>query len=81
MYEPWINNYWAFELWILDNLGPRPPGCSLDRIDNDGNYAPGNLRWATAKTQAFNRNAQGKDAGVIEVLRQQIRDLGEVPCA
>ena len=41
---------------FLDDLGPRPsPKHTLDRIDNDGNYQPGNVRWATYQEQESNR--------------------------
>jgi hypothetical protein len=43
--------------WILDNLGARPPGTSIDRIDNNRGYAAGNLRWATCQEQARNKRA------------------------
>lgn len=55
MYEPWLQDFAAFSAWVTTNLQERPEGYSLDRIDNDAGYAPGNLRWATAKQQQNNR--------------------------
>jgi hypothetical protein len=44
-----------FTQWLAE-LGRKPsPGHSVDRIDNNGNYAPGNVRWATPKEQRANQ--------------------------
>jgi hypothetical protein len=50
--DEWRN---SFEVFLAD-MGPRPsPGHSIDRIDNDRGYEPGNVRWATGSEQMKNR--------------------------
>jgi hypothetical protein len=59
VYRAWIDNFDAF----FEHVGPRPsPDHSLDRINNDGDYEPGNVRWATRKEQAANRSTTKVDA-------------------
>jgi len=60
--------------WVLDNLGVRPTNThSLDRVDNNRGYEPGNLRWATRSEQARNKRAYRRTENGV-----RIRELEEL---
>lgn len=62
LHEPWKESAGVFMTEVLGSIGERPSNkYSLDRIDNDLGYIPGNLRWATAKEQANNRGSSAKE--------------------
>ena len=58
--DEWQHDFQSFYDHVskLPHFGEK--GYSLDRINNDGNYEPGNVRWATAKEQANNRRKRKK---------------------
>lgn len=56
LYPEWENNFLLFREYIMTTLGACPKGNTLDRINSDKSYEPGNLRWATRLDQNLNRS-------------------------
>lgn len=72
--DRWANSFTAF----LADMGEVPPDMSLDRENSDGNYEPGNCRWATVVEQANNKrnNRKLELLGETKSLADWARHLG-----
>ena len=66
--DRWLKRGGGFVAFLAD-MGARPPGTSLDRIDNSKGYEPGNCRWATSAEQARNRSTSKLTAEMVARLR------------
>jgi hypothetical protein len=90
VYEPWLNSFLDF----FNYMGLKPdPSLEIDRIDNDGNYEPGNVHWTTQLQNAqkkrnsrfieFNGKTQSLAQWAMDFaiarsrLRSRIKNLGE----
>jgi len=76
--KEWRQSFIAF----YEHIGPKPDTkCSIDRIDNNGNYEPGNVRWANSMTQNNNtrRNHFVTIRGWVLTISQWARFSGIKP--
>jgi hypothetical protein len=70
------NGFPAFLAFMLQHFGPRPDGFSIDRINVNGNYEPGNVRWASAETQVNNRRPHVSSTRWVEFQGQRYSTSG-----
>jgi hypothetical protein len=61
--DRWRSSFASF----VEDMGPRPAGTTLDRIDNDGNYEPANCRWATWRQQQRNK----RNSRIVEAFGER----------
>lgn len=71
IYEKWIKDFDNFSSYILSTIGDRPSKKhSLDRIDNNKNYEPGNLKWSTNEEQIRNSSQAKLNIKKIEEIKK-----------
>lgn len=74
--DRWRRNHLAF----LHDMGPKPsPAHTLDRINPDGNYEPGNCRWATREEQARTMRITPRERALKASRTRRAKRLGLVP--
>lgn len=81
LHPEWRDDFWAF----VKDMGERPEGKTkggkaywqLDRIDNDGNYEPVNVRWATPTEQVHNRREYDYGKSILRGSAQKTSKLTE----
>lgn len=61
--------FWVYKFrYFVRDLGVRPDGTTLDRIDSDGDYTPYNCKWSDIKTQANNKKNTVKGGGITPIF-------------
>jgi hypothetical protein len=83
MAPEWVEDFVAFRDYVNQNLGPRPKGGTIDRINNDEGYFPGNIRWATRSVQSNNTRCTklGKILSAFYAELKAAAELNATPAA
>lgn len=70
----WLDSFECF----FGDMGPRPAGMSIERINNNGDYEPGNCKWATSREQSANtrKNRHITHNGQTMILSDWARNVG-----
>jgi len=63
---------------LVSHIGLPPPGMQIDRIDNDGHYEWGNVRWTDCSTNLFNRRSFPKSPNLKRSVVRAIVSLGRI---
>lgn len=73
-----VTDAWHDFATFLQSVGDRPLGATLERIDNDGDYSPENVRWATRLEHAQNRSTsrQYTHDGKTQTIAAWAREFG-----
>jgi len=71
--DEWTINFHGYKKFVLSLPNAMEDGYTLDRIDNDGNYEPNNMRWATIVEQQANRRNSYHNRWSID----ELSDMGE----
>lgn len=70
--QEWLNDFWKF----VEDMGERPEGFSLERIDVNGNYEPSNCIWIPKQNQGKNRrNVIIDDLTFLPISRERKRQI------